>query len=138
MTDVTVRLVDPDRDPAAVAALATAEFEFGLHDAVSMRHVLDDKNPRKRKLSLVAERDGAVIGYGVTSLDLENSVPGAAVIQLVVTPGRRREGVGSAIYDRLAAHWNDIGATVITGRAIGADGVAFNTARGFVRSRSER
>ncbi|ADD46010.1 GNAT family N-acetyltransferase [Stackebrandtia nassauensis] len=138
MTDVTIRPADPDRDAAAIAALSTREFDFLLHNAATMRRNLDDSNPRKRKLSLVAEKDGELVAYAITSLDLESSVEGAATVNLIVAPEHRRTGIASALIEPLSAHWEAIGASTVTARLISEEAAAFAEKRGFKRSRTER
>lgn len=138
MTDATIRPADPERDAPAMAGLFTREFPFVLQSAASMRHRLEQSNPRTRKLALAAEADGEVVGFATTSLDLENSVEGAATANLIVAPEHRRDGLGSALFERLAAHWDDIGATTVIGRVISDEAAAFAGKHGFTRSRVER
>lgn len=138
MTDATIRPADSERDSAAIAELSTREFPFALQSAESMRHRLEAGNPRARRLALVAEADGRIVGFGSTMLDLENSVAGAASASVVVAPEYRRGGIGSALFERLAAHWDTIGATTVTSRLISDEAAVFAEKHGFERSRVER
>lgn len=138
MTDATIRPADPERDAAAIAGLSTREYPFLLQDAASMRHRLENSNPRTRKLALVAEIDGELIGFATTMLDLENSQEGATNASLIVAPEHRRGGIGSALLERLAQHWETIDATTVIGRVISDEAAAFAEKHGFARSRVER
>jgi ribosomal protein S18 acetylase RimI-like enzyme len=69
---------------------------------------------RPEKLVLVAERDGAVVGYvfgGMEGFDyMALRGPAAVLYDLVVDPAHRREGIGSALLDAAFADLEQRGA----------------------------
>lgn len=138
MTDVTIRPADAQTDATAIADLLTAEYPFLLQDAAITRHQLTQSNPRARRLTLVAELDGVVVATANTMLDVENSLTGSAIARVIVAPGHRRGGIGSALLERLTAHWDTIGATTVAGRVVGDEASDYAAKRGFIRSRTER
>lgn len=133
-----MRAPDPDTDAEALTRLTREAFDYLLVDTASSRRRLAKNEPATRSLTLMAVRDGEVVGYGTTGLELENASPGAARVNLLVAAAHRGTGVGAALFDRLAEHWREIGATTVTGRLTSAAAERFATRHGFERGRVER
>ena len=107
MSDVSVRLADPDRDAGAIGGIyapsvigGIASFEEVAPDAAEMarriRATLD------RTPWLVAEVDGMVAGYAYA--DRHRERPGyrwAVNISVYVADGFTGRGIGRSLYDRL-------------------------------------
>jgi RimJ/RimL family protein N-acetyltransferase len=70
--------------------------------------------PRMRKLDLVAEIDGAVVGSGMAGLDVSTTTEGAGWAQLTVDTAHRGQGIGSELGRHLLEHLREIGVTKIT------------------------
>jgi ribosomal protein S18 acetylase RimI-like enzyme len=69
---------------------------------------------RQEKLVLVAERDGAVVGYVFGGMEGSDYMalrgPAAVLYDLVVEPAHRRQGVGVALLDAAFADFTKRGA----------------------------
>jgi predicted N-acetyltransferase YhbS len=92
---VTVRTERPD-DVAAIRAVNEAAFptaaEAGLVDALRAAGAVADGG------SLVAERDGAVVGHLLLSVArLDHGPPVLALAPMAVLPAHQRTGVGGAL-----------------------------------------
>ena len=107
MSDLTVRLADPDRDAPAIADIYAPSVTGGL---ASFEEVAPDATEMARRVGvtlertpwLVAEIDGAVAGYAYA--DRHRERPGyrwAVNISVYVADGFTGRGVGRALYDRL-------------------------------------
>ena len=102
-----IRLADPDRDSAAVAAIyrpsvegGLASFEEDAPDAAAMAGRI--RATLERTPWLVAEEDGRVIGYAYAGRHHDR--PGyrwAVNISVYVADGARGRGVGRRLYDEL-------------------------------------
>jgi L-amino acid N-acyltransferase YncA len=102
-----IRLADPARDADAVAAIyrpavetSIATFEEVAPDAAEMARRIGSVLPRTPWL--VAELDGAVVGYAYAAIHRER--PGyrwSVDISVYVAAGLHRRGVGRALYDEL-------------------------------------
>lgn len=82
----------------AVEALALETARFDGVEALSEQTILHlgSSSGEHRHLLLVGEADGEVLGYA--HLDHTGSAPGS---EIVVAPGRRRAGVGTAVWASL-------------------------------------
>jgi L-amino acid N-acyltransferase YncA len=107
--DVLVRLADPDRDGAAVAAIYRPSVEGGL---ASFEEVAPDSGEMAGRIRatlertpwLVAEEEGRVIGYAYAGTHHDR--PGyrwAVNISVYVADAARGRGVGRRLYDELLA-----------------------------------
>lgn len=102
-----VRLADPERDAAAVAAIyadavasTLASFEEVPPDAAEMARRIGDT--LRRMPWLVAELDGDVIGYAYAAP--HHARPGyrwSVNLSAYVAPGHRGRGVGKRLYAHL-------------------------------------
>ena len=107
MSDLTVRLADPNRDAPVIADIYAPSVTGGL---ASFEEVAPDAAEMARRIRvtlertpwLVAEIDGAVAGYAYA--DRHRERPGyrwAVNISVYVADGFTGRGVGRALYDRL-------------------------------------
>jgi L-amino acid N-acyltransferase YncA len=104
---IVVRLADPSRDAAAVAAIYApavadgyASFELVPPDAATMAERM--RVALERLPWLVAADGGEVIGYAYAGPHRERAGYRWAVnISVYVAPGHQGRGVGRALYDRL-------------------------------------
>ncbi len=104
-----IRLADPDRDAAAIAAIYRPSVEGGLAsfeevapDAVEMAARI--RRTLERTPWLVAEDEGTVLGYAYAAPHQER--PGyrwAVNISVYVAAEAREMGIGRALYDELLA-----------------------------------
>ena len=85
------------RDVKAAVALAVEAAPERRPEA--WRAVLEEERQHPERLLLVAEADGAVVGYGRTSLldELAAAPRGYYLTGLFVRPASRRAGVGAAL-----------------------------------------
>jgi phosphinothricin acetyltransferase len=107
--DPTIRLADPTRDAAAVADIyrpavtsSIATFEESPPDAAEMARRI--ATVLERAPWLVAEADGAVVGYAYAASHRER--PGyrwSVDISVYVDPAHQGRGVGRTLYDELVA-----------------------------------
>ncbi len=107
MSDLSIRLADPDGDAEAVTAIyapsvtgGLASFEEVAPDASEM--ALRIRTTLERTPWLVAEVGGAVAGYAYA--DRHRERPGyrwAVNISVYVAEGYAGRGVGRSLYDRL-------------------------------------
>ncbi len=104
---MAIRLADPDRDAAAVAAIYQPSVEGGL---ASFEEVAPDaaevasrmRRTLERTPWLVADEDAVVIGYAYAGP--HHARPGyrwSVNISVYVADAARRRGVGRALYDEL-------------------------------------
>ncbi|MGH8794192.1 MAG: GNAT family N-acetyltransferase, partial [Stackebrandtia sp.] len=91
-----------------------------------------------RRLDLVAEIDGRVVGFCWATLDREVETPGSVRASVIVEAASRRRGVGRALLHRVLDHCVDIDAKTITGKFGSEEGAAFAGKHGFAPSRTER
>jgi L-amino acid N-acyltransferase YncA len=105
--DLVIRLADPPRDADAVAAIyrpavesSIATFEEVAPDAAEMARRIGAVLPRTPWL--VAELDGAVVGYAYASIHRER--PGyrwSVDVSVYVGAGLGGRGIGRALYGEL-------------------------------------
>ena len=103
-----IRLADPDRDAAAVAAIYRPHVEDGL---ASFEEVAPDAAQMARRMRttlertpwLIAEAEGGeAIGYAYASLHRERAgYRWSADVSVYVAPDAQGQGVGRALYDAL-------------------------------------
>lgn len=130
-----VRLFD-DSDAAAAAGIIADAFPFLVSGADYLKYRRAIAAPRLQRLDLVAEVDGEVVGYAASTRD--EHVPDLTKVQLIVAANRRRQGIGSALFDRLSTHWNDSGAGAIATHGSGQPAYDFAAHRGFNKTRAQR
>src|SRR5947209_20249172 len=69
---------------------------------------------RARTLELVAEADGAVVGLGITGLNIWTTTEGAAWAFVTVAAEHRKNGIGEELGRRLLDHLRENGGTRAT------------------------
>ncbi|MEX0964195.1 MAG: N-acetyltransferase [Pseudohongiellaceae bacterium] len=116
-------------DYAAVAKILNAAFEADAESRLVSRLRIS----AKPLISLVAERDGQVIGhilFSPVTLDTDSSLPLMGLAPMAVLPQYQRRGVGSALVEAglAACRRAQIGAVVVLGHP------AFYAKFGFLNS----
>jgi putative acetyltransferase len=87
---------DRDAIRSVVAAAFPNDVEARLVDAL--------RDNGRLLLSLVADRDGVVVGHvGISPVTLDGNAAGVGLAPLAVTPGCQRNGIGSALVQELVA-----------------------------------
>ena len=109
VSDMPIRLADPDRDAAAVAAIYGVAVETTLATFEEVAPTANEMAGRIRSVLartpwLVMEVGGAVVGYAYGSPHQDR--PGyrwSVNISVYVADGHRGRGIGRALYDELLA-----------------------------------
>ncbi|TDO47244.1 L-amino acid N-acyltransferase YncA [Kribbella sp. VKM Ac-2527] len=117
-------------DAEAVSAVRRATYPYAVTSPATVRQWISSQSPTKQALRLVAEVDGSIVGWGSAGFNTWTSEPGQGNLSICVHPEHRRQGIGSALIDRLHEHLTGIG--VVRVRAF-ADpvGVGFARKRGY-------
>jgi GNAT superfamily N-acetyltransferase len=123
--------------------MADLEAELGLLLAAddarvlsleSLRHWRSSQPAAAQNLNLVAVDEGRVIGVAGGGRNIWTSTPNAGGGFVTVTADRRREGIGAALWEQVAAHLAAIGVERVTTFMRQTDeGERFATSRGFER-----
>jgi GNAT superfamily N-acetyltransferase len=88
--------------------------------------------PEDRRRSWRAEREGELVGWAFGGLEPFSSQRTAGFAGVVVHPGCRREGIGSALWDVVSSHLDRIGVRrVVAYGEADFDSAGFARARGF-------
>ena len=134
----SIREIDPERDADDVVALIQETSPTSVIDVASFLHRLRTVPARSRARSWVAEDAGRVVGKVDCFLSLFESSSRIAAINVAVTAGHRRRGLGSALYEQALAHAGAIGAEQLLAHFHETDdGCRFASKRGFVEVRAE-
>jgi len=135
---VTYREAQLD-DAAQYGALQATVHPYQVVTTASVSHWWTSEPPRARRLSLVAERDGAIVGTGSASLDTWTSEVGTAYLTLRVHPEHRRAGIGTRLFDDLVAHLTANNVRMVrTSSNDDPDSLAWCRNRGLERSHEVR
>lgn len=128
-----VRTPEP-RDTPDRMEIALATVPYALVTAA--RIDLDDAkdHPDERCLRLVAEVGGRVAGVAGANLN-RFAPPGTAEVTIGVHPDHQGRGVGSALWERVAAHLDAVGATISRTSTNDDDSAAWAARRGFTSGR---
>jgi GNAT superfamily N-acetyltransferase len=78
--------------------------------AAATRHMITVQAPGERFLPLVAESDGEVVAWGSAGLNIWTSDPGQSHLSIYVHPDHRKQGIATALADRLHQHLTEVGA----------------------------
>src|SRR5436190_13159928 len=92
-----------ERDAARIVAIGAAVHPELPPNLTSFLYRDRSWNPTYRRLRLVAERDGEVVGWGQAGHIWWAYDPGRFIMRLEVDPAARRSGIGSALHERLLA-----------------------------------
>ena len=93
--------------------------------------------PRAHRRSWVAEEGGRVVAFAEAEFEWFTERDDVGALWVIVHPERRRQGIGSALFEDGAAHLTAHGARELRTWAE-EDGAAFVEHRGFTASRQER
>jgi|KBSMisStaDraftv2_1062788.scaffolds.fasta_scaffold227338_1 GNAT superfamily N-acetyltransferase len=130
---VTFRPLE-ERDAAVMTALRREADDTAVTSEAGWLNWWKGRKPREQRLELAAEADGRVVAIGVSGLDLSTSVAGASWASVVVTEAYRRQGVGTALHDRLLDHLRAVGAGKASSFMRGTEeGERWANARGWTR-----
>lgn len=119
-------------DAGGVATLLDAVHPDGLHTAAGLRYRLTTSPPEDHLRWWKAEQESRIVGWAVAGLDTFAAETGRAFAGVAVHPDERRRGLGSALWEAVAAHLGAVGAGT-TSVSTHDDGSSkrFAAARGF-------
>ncbi len=129
-----IRAVDPERDLPAIAHIHGQAHPGDPGGSAFLRHRIVDADPAERRLDVVADVDGEVLGYAFTHLDVEADLPGATIAQVMVARPHQSRGIGRALITRLGEHWNGMGSAVVVGHITIHDSMLFAMRQRFAPS----
>ena len=125
-----------DADAEEASALL-ADNSPWLWTAAGLRHRLAALPQRAHRATWVAEEDGRIVGWAEAEFDWAAEREDIGTLYALVAPNHRRRGIGSALFERAAAHLGERGAFELRSWTF-PDSDAFLEARGFTRAREER
>ncbi len=127
-----IRTFDPDDADNVVSLLVTLTPAF-VQTAESLAW-RERAEPRRK--SWVAVEDGEVVGFATSFLQIWTAEPGRYRVWAGVREDRRRQGIGSALWERASGHIRDAQkhTTEVDGDPAG---LAFAEQRGFMQYDSE-
>jgi GNAT superfamily N-acetyltransferase len=108
-TGVVIRAAVGD-DADGVAAVRRAVYSYKVMSPAATRHMITVQPPEERFLPLVAESEGEVVAWGSAALNIWTSEPGQSELSIYVHPDHRKQGIGTALADRLHQHLTEVGA----------------------------
>ncbi|WP_238162958.1 GNAT family N-acetyltransferase [Kribbella capetownensis] len=108
-TPVVIRPAVGD-DADAVAQVQRAVYSYKAMSPAVIRHMITAKAPGERFLALVGESGGELVAWGSAGLNVWTSSPGQSHVSIYVHPDHRRQGIGSALAERLHQHVSEVGA----------------------------
>jgi GNAT superfamily N-acetyltransferase len=98
-------------DAPGIAALASIVYPELLSTAAGTAHWYETTPEAARRRWWKAEHEGVVVGWGIALLQAWSSTPGDATAGVIVHPDARGRGIGSALWDLVLAHLDEIGGT---------------------------
>ena len=108
-TGVVIRSAVGD-DADAVTAVRRAVYSYKVMSPAATRHMITVQAPGERFLPLVAESDGEVVAWGSAGLNVWTSDPGQSYLSIYVHPDHRKQGIATALAERLHQHLTEVGA----------------------------
>ena len=133
-----IRDTDPEADADQVVELLLVTNPTIVTNAAEWLHRYHSVPERARLLSLVAEVDGRIVAVGAAGVIFFGGGGENGFLNLQVHPDRRRQGIGSALYDRLRAHLLEVGVKNAASMFDESpEGIAFATRRGWREERAE-
>ena len=134
----SIRELEPKRDVDAVVALSLETDPYQVTSAAAWLHRRATVPPRAEQRLWIAERDGRAAGYAFCFRNFFSAGSTMAVGSVTVASSHRRQGIGSALHERLADHAVQLGATSVAAGFIENDaGVAFAAGLGYREAKGE-
>jgi GNAT superfamily N-acetyltransferase len=124
-------------DGDAVARLLAADSIPEGVTGDGIRHWVASQPERARAGVWVADAEQGVIGWARARLRWATSEAGVGEVTGFVSPPRRRQGVGAALYDQAHAHLLAVGARVLESWSNDEEGGRFLRTRGFGAARTQ-
>ena len=119
-------------DAARAAALLDASYDDRLNTVSGVRYRFTSARPEDRIRYWRAERDGELVGWANGGIDAFAPGVTTGFAGIVVHPAHRRAGIGTALWEVVAAHLEQIGVRRVVGHSCAdEDTVAFLRAHGF-------
>jgi GNAT superfamily N-acetyltransferase len=119
-------------DVPRVSALYRATFDDRLSTVAGIRHRQTSAKPDDHLRFWRAEEEGELVGWASAGLDSFASLRTTAHASIVVHPAHRRAGAGSALWNAVSSHLEDVGARrIVAYSRADPETVAFVGARGF-------
>ena len=125
-----IRPFRADDGDAVARLLAEAPIPEGV-TGDGIRHWVASQPERARAGVWVAEVERGVVGWTRARLRWATSVEGVGEVTGFVSPPKRRQGVGAALYDHAHAHLLAVGARVLESWSNDEEGGTFLRERGF-------
>jgi GNAT superfamily N-acetyltransferase len=130
MNAIVVEAVEDEAELAAWVALRNGVLPWWPMDIESVRHA---RNRAQQRVELLARVDGELAGGGVAAVQGIIGDPTVAFGNVFVPVDRRRAGIGSAVFSRVAAEargWGNTRLEAVVSES-DPDGLAFLRPRGF-------
>jgi GNAT superfamily N-acetyltransferase len=125
-------------DAPRAAALYNAAFDDRVITVAGVRYRQASAKPEDRILYLRAEQGGELIGWAYGGLDVFAASATTGYAGIVVHPDHRRTGTGSALWDTMSLHLDEIDARRIVAHSrADPDSVSFARRCGFALEATE-
>lgn len=98
-------------DVQSAAAMRQRAWPDMIINAEGMRHAIESVPERAELLKLAWDEDGEIVGWATAGRAWWRSDPQHGTLVVAVDPGRRGEGIGSALAERGDAHLAELGIT---------------------------
>jgi len=127
-----------DEDADAVAGLLAEDpIPEGVTGA-GIRHWVASQPERGRAgVWVVEEEQGRIVGWARARLRWATTAEGVGEVTVFVSPRRRRQGLGAALYDKAHAHLLAVGARVLESWSNDEEGGRFLLERRFSATRTQ-
>jgi GNAT superfamily N-acetyltransferase len=133
-----IRELDPEADAEQIVELLVVTIPTIVTSTEEWLHRQLTFPQRARLLSLVAEVDGQIVGFGGAGLVFFGGGGENGFVNVLVHPDHRRRGIGGELYRPLREHVLSLG--VLRAASMfdeSAEGVAFARTRGWSEERAE-
>ncbi|GLU49375.1 GNAT family N-acetyltransferase [Nocardiopsis ansamitocini] len=125
-------------DAPAVFAFRQAVMPYLVDTVAAMCDRAARVPETSRETVLVAELDGVVVGRARAGLEWETTLAGQGEMDVLVAPGHRGRGAGSALLQAAEKHLAAVGAVVLRGNVLDTDSAGFAERRGYQRRTSAK
>jgi GNAT superfamily N-acetyltransferase len=134
----SIREIDIERDADDVVEILREAFPYGIFSRDTWLHRVRTIPERAQHAAWVAEDGGKVIANGWAFRTFFSEGSTSAQCSVNVLGSHRRRGIGNELYERVATHFEVLGATSGLVSFPESDaGVAFATTHGFREERAE-